>query len=448
MHFRCPILLELMKDPVTASTGITYDRQSIETWLELGNTTCPVTNLEMENEELIPNHSIRKVIQDWCVANRSPGIERIPTPKIPVTGSQVADMMSEISAATRRGDGARCEQLVAMVKNLARESERNRRCFASNGTNGVLAATFDAFAGGSSESPVAEILEEALGALATLLPLGEEAASRIGSPESLKCLVSILKHGSLAARLNAALVVKELLASSGAGADVIAGTKGLVEALAKLVEEPISPQAAKASLVAIYYMINSDERTASRVVDLGLVPVLIEVLVGPEKSMCEKALAVLDVLLGCGSGREKAAGHALTMPVLAKKMFRVSDMATELVVSALWKLCRDDGEGGEGSGRCLREALQVGAFQKLLLLLQVGCGIASDRVSCGQACGLSFLPCCRTISLDPLIFDDDCTTLDDDAHWVHCSISFTGVRGPIARPINCSCSRLEVPMPR
>ncbi|CAL9179699.1 unnamed protein product [Musa hybrid cultivar] len=379
MHFLCPISLELMKDPVTASTGITYDRQSIETWLGLGNTTCPVTNREMENEELIPNHSIRKVIQDWCVANRSLGVERIPTPKIPVTGSQVADMMSEIGEATRRGDRARCEQLVVKVKNLASESERNRRCFASNGMNGVLAATFNAFAGASSESPAAEILEEALEALATLLPLGEEAASRIGSPESLNRLVSILQHGSWAARLNAALVVKELLASNGAGADVIAGTKGLVEALAKLVEEPISPQAAKASLVSIFYTINRDERAASRVVDLGLVPVLIEVLVGPEKSMCEKALAVLDVLLGCGSGREKAYGHALTMPVLAKKMFRVSDMATELVVSALWKLCRDAEEGGEGRRRCLQDALQAGAFQKLLLLLQVGCGEATKE---------------------------------------------------------------------
>lgn len=29
-HFRCPISLELMKDPVTLSTGITYDRETIE----------------------------------------------------------------------------------------------------------------------------------------------------------------------------------------------------------------------------------------------------------------------------------------------------------------------------------------------------------------------------------------------------------------------------------
>ncbi|WOL02600.1 hypothetical protein Cni_G11319 [Canna indica] len=64
-HFRCPISSDLMKDPVTASTGITYDRQSIETWLEQGKTTCPVTNQPLRNKDLlVPNHSVRKMIQD------------------------------------------------------------------------------------------------------------------------------------------------------------------------------------------------------------------------------------------------------------------------------------------------------------------------------------------------------------------------------------------------
>ncbi|CAN1158387.1 U-box domain-containing protein 26 [Linum perenne] len=35
-HFRCPISLELMRDPVTVSTGQTYDRSSIESWIATG----------------------------------------------------------------------------------------------------------------------------------------------------------------------------------------------------------------------------------------------------------------------------------------------------------------------------------------------------------------------------------------------------------------------------
>ncbi|WOK97517.1 U-box domain-containing protein 21-like [Canna indica] len=383
-HFRCPISLELMRDPVTAATGITYDRQSIEAWLGMGNNVCPVTNRDIRNEELVPNHSIRKMIQDWCVANRSFGIERIPTPKIPLTNAQAEDIVAEIAAATRRGDAARCEQLVANVKKWAKESERNRLCILSNGSSAALASAFCAFAGAQRSprgSATYRVPEEILAALTMFLPLDDDdAASFVRSPESLCCLASVLKQGDLSARLNAALLARELLASGGgARAGAMADAEGLVEALAKLVKEPISSRGTKASLVSLFYLVNRDEGAARRAIGTGLVPALVEALVDAERSMCEKALAVLDGLLSYEDGREAALEHALTVPVLIKKMFRVSDMATEFAVSALWKVCRRQEGGGEETRRCSTEALQGGAFQKLLLLLQVGCSEATKE---------------------------------------------------------------------
>lgn len=41
--FRCPISLDLMKSPVSLCTGVTYDRSSIQRWLDGGNNTCPAT---------------------------------------------------------------------------------------------------------------------------------------------------------------------------------------------------------------------------------------------------------------------------------------------------------------------------------------------------------------------------------------------------------------------
>ncbi|KAI4369075.1 hypothetical protein MLD38_017564 [Melastoma candidum] len=35
--------------------------------------------------DVVPNHAIRKMIQEWCVENRDHGVERIPTPRIPVS---------------------------------------------------------------------------------------------------------------------------------------------------------------------------------------------------------------------------------------------------------------------------------------------------------------------------------------------------------------------------
>ncbi|KAF3535861.1 hypothetical protein F2Q69_00019079 [Brassica cretica] len=58
----------------------------------------------------------------------------------------------------------------------------------------------------------------------------------------------------------------------------------------------------------------------------------------------------------------------LIVPLLVKKILRVSDLATQCSVSILWKLWRKNGED-----HALLEALQVGAFEKLVVVLQVGC---------------------------------------------------------------------------
>ncbi|RZS16842.1 hypothetical protein BHM03_00048903 [Ensete ventricosum] len=349
--FRCPISLELMKDPVTLRTGITYDRQSIESWLEIGSLICPVTNQALGGDELLPNHTIRRLIQDWCVANRSFGVERIPTPRIPVTSIQASGLLSEIAFVGRRGDTARCQELVGKIKALGKESERNRRCIGSAGAGRVLSACFSELAAESFERSRAGAAEEILSALPLFFPLDQDSS----------------------------LVLRELLSSlPPRRINGVAGTDGLVEALSKLIQNPISPRATKASLVAAFYLVASSDRAAAALADTGIISSLLEILVDSDKGMCEKALAVLDGVLGCSRGREMAYGHALTVPVLVKKMLRVSDMATEFAVSALWKLCKNEKRGGG----CSIEAVQVGAFQKSLLLLQVGCsGETKEKVN-------------------------------------------------------------------
>uniref|UniRef100_J3LDL2 U-box domain-containing protein n=1 Tax=Oryza brachyantha TaxID=4533 RepID=J3LDL2_ORYBR len=72
-YFLCPISLEIMRDPVTLATGITYDRCSIEKWLfgdggvGGGKGTCPVTRRQLApaEREATPNHTLRRLIQAW-----------------------------------------------------------------------------------------------------------------------------------------------------------------------------------------------------------------------------------------------------------------------------------------------------------------------------------------------------------------------------------------------
>lgn len=373
-EFRCPISLEMMKDPVTAATGITYDRQSIEAWLGMGNSTCPVTGREIAGGvegELVPNHSLRKMIQDWCVVNRSLGVERIPTPKIPVTNTEVAGALLEITAAWQRGEGAQCARVAAQVRRWARESERNRVRILSHGACTELASALCAVA-------LEENAEEILATLAAISPLDELAAQvTASSPAALRFLAQTLKQGTtLAARGNAAWMLRQMVAVSRDEdrRRAVAETEGMVEALVETVRRPVSSSATKAALVCIMQATRGSEAAAVKAVKAGAVEAAVEMAVeAGERSMCEKALGVLEGVARWEVGRQRARGHALTVPMLVKKIFRVSQLATELAVSALWRLCEGGDEEEEERRRCAVEALEGRAFQKLLLLLQVGC---------------------------------------------------------------------------
>ena len=54
-----------MHDPVVCTDGHTYEKKAIETWL-LTNNTSPLTNLSLTSKFLLPNHSLRILIQSHC----------------------------------------------------------------------------------------------------------------------------------------------------------------------------------------------------------------------------------------------------------------------------------------------------------------------------------------------------------------------------------------------
>ncbi|KAK9809134.1 hypothetical protein WJX72_009911 [[Myrmecia] bisecta] len=59
---RCPITLSIMRDPVVAADGFTYERSAIECWLQTSNTS-PMTNMCLAHKLLSPNISIKIMCQ-------------------------------------------------------------------------------------------------------------------------------------------------------------------------------------------------------------------------------------------------------------------------------------------------------------------------------------------------------------------------------------------------
>ncbi|KAG8381309.1 hypothetical protein BUALT_Bualt06G0109000 [Buddleja alternifolia] len=64
-HFVCPIFQEVMKDPHIAPDGFTYEGDAIKGWFNSGHMTSPMTNLKLENCDLLPNYALYYAIQEW-----------------------------------------------------------------------------------------------------------------------------------------------------------------------------------------------------------------------------------------------------------------------------------------------------------------------------------------------------------------------------------------------
>ena len=62
-EFTCPITRQLMRQPVIAADGHTYDRQAIETWL-LTHDTSPKSGEVLSSQVLVPNHNLKRLVDD------------------------------------------------------------------------------------------------------------------------------------------------------------------------------------------------------------------------------------------------------------------------------------------------------------------------------------------------------------------------------------------------
>ncbi|XP_032142391.1 WD repeat, SAM and U-box domain-containing protein 1 isoform X9 [Sapajus apella] len=64
-EFICPITRELMKDPVIASDGYSYEKEAMENWIRTKKRTSPMTNLVLPSVVLTPNRTLKMAINRW-----------------------------------------------------------------------------------------------------------------------------------------------------------------------------------------------------------------------------------------------------------------------------------------------------------------------------------------------------------------------------------------------
>ncbi|KAL5207686.1 hypothetical protein ABZP36_032121 [Zizania latifolia] len=356
-YFRCPISLELMCDPVTVATGQTYDRDSIESWVATGNTTCPVTRAPLADFTLIPNHTLRRLIQEWCVAHRSLGVERIPTPKQPADPDLICSLISQgpVLPALRK------------LRALARESDKNRLVMATHETRAALVD----MAFGSAE----EVEAEAMAVLA-MIGMGEaEAVEVVGREERMTRLGKLLggQGTTLESKVNAAAVVEAAATASGKARAVLGAADGIMDGLVALVEEKANARAVRVGIRGLFALCLAKENRPRAVAAGAAAALARRVAEGGSAGEPERALAAVERLCRTEGGRDAviagAGGGAAAVRALVRAMSgRSAEHAAGVLVAVVG-----------GSDALQLEAVRAGAMSHLLLMVQGGCSERAKR---------------------------------------------------------------------
>ncbi|KAI3743335.1 hypothetical protein L1987_61042 [Smallanthus sonchifolius] len=306
--FVCPISFEIMKDPVMLSTGITYDRDSIEKWLfSQKNEVCPVTKQVVVDIELTPNLTLRRLIQSWCALNPSSGVETLPKPRLPITKTEIIKLLKDSKSPHRQIESLK------RLKTIVLENERNKRLLESVGAvdnlmfilnkvnNAMTSSTFTGEVTGASEalsilyhlklSPTAikSLFEKTGDFVETLTRVMQRAA---GS-ESRTYAVMLLKS---------MFVVAESM-------HVTSLNPNFFTELVHILNDQISQKATKAAL-ELLINVCSCGRNRIKAAEVGAVPVLIDTLLNhPEKRVSEMIIMVLDQICQCAEGRAELMKH-------------------------------------------------------------------------------------------------------------------------------------------
>ncbi|KAL8517680.1 hypothetical protein ACS0TY_015785 [Phlomoides rotata] len=371
-YFLCPISLEIMKDPVTLFTGITYDRESIEKWIfDQKHNTCPITKQLLSDTDLTPNVTLRRLIQSWCTLHASDGVERLPTPKPPVSKPQISKLLSD----------ARIPQMqmksLQRLRSIASQNQTNKRSMENLGVAEFLASLIvkknrqiRALSGEISSDlfESRKFCEEALAILYNLQLSESGLRSITASGEFIDCLTDFLQFGDYESRAYAVMMLKSMVEVSEP-AQLINLRSGFFSGLARILKDQISQKASKATL-KVLISVSPWGRNRIKAVEAGFVPILIDLLLdSSDKRSCEMTLMVLDFVCQCADGRAELLKHGAGLAIVSKKILRVSQVASERAVRILHSISRFS-----ATPMVLQEMLQIGVVAKLCLLLQVDCG--------------------------------------------------------------------------
>nr|GMC59178.1 U-box domain-containing protein 1-like [Ipomoea batatas] len=371
-EFRCPISLDLMRDPVIVASGHSYDRNSIAQWINSGHHTCPKSGQRLIHMALIPNYSLKSLIHQWCQENNIPITEPSASSDLERSSSKrkvCEDAIDHISATKVAMDAVKMtaeflvgklatgspdiqRQAAYELRLLAKTGMDNRRIIAEAGAIPFLVTLL------SSHDP--RLQENAVTALLNL-SIHENNKILIMSAGAIDTIIHVLQSGkTMEARENAAAAIFSL--SIIDDYKVIIGSRPTaIPALVGLLGEGTT--AGKRDAATALFNLALYDVNKVNVVLVGAVPLLINLLMDDKAGITDDALAVLALLLGCSEGLKEIRKSRVFVPLLVDLLRFGSSKGKENSITLLLGLCKDGGE--EVAGKLLMNPRSIPSLQQL-----------------------------------------------------------------------------------
>ncbi|KAI4303862.1 hypothetical protein MLD38_039449 [Melastoma candidum] len=342
--FRCPISLELMTDPVTVSTGQTYDRSSIQRWLNAGNWVCPKTGQKLTSKELVTNVATKKLIEVFCDVNGIPlpngrkqtrDISKTALPCSQAGGNALRKLCRFLTRRLVFGSTEQKNNAAREVRLLTKSSTFNRKCLIDSGAVLPLLNLL------STSNAAAE--HDAITALSKLVK--QSSGKRmIISWGGLDPIVSVLKKGQRLESRQVAAATIFYLSSRKGNQKLISDVSDVIPALVDLIRD--GRTCGKQNAVVTIFALLLHPGNHQRVLDAGAVPLLINILACSDKAeLLTDTLAVLAAL----SENKDGATEILQTPglPLVTELLRSleTEQGREYCVSILLSLCSMDPGG-------------------------------------------------------------------------------------------------------
>lgn len=362
--FRCPISLDLMRDPVVVSTGQTYDRPSINLWIESGHNTCPKTGQTLSHTNLIPNRALKNLIAMWCREQKIPfevteqnekvnGVIHNKT-ALEATKMTVSFLVNKLTASQSVETANR---VVHELRVLAKADSDSRACIAEAGALPLLVKFLD------PEYPNLQV-----NAVTTILNLSILEANKTRIMETdgvLNGVIEVLRSGATwEAKGNAAATIFSLTGVH-ANRKKLGKKTRVVKGLVDLAKG--GPASSKRDALVAILSLAGERETVAKLVEGGVVEMISELM----DTQPEEAVTILEVVVKRGGLMAVAAAFHL-IKKLAVVLREGSDRARESAAATLVNVCR------KGGSETVGELARVPGIERVIWEM-VGMGTGRGR---------------------------------------------------------------------